>query len=200
MVGSSILPVAYYKNQLYFLFGKENSMEDSHRGYSDFGGGIEDGENIIETAIREGSEETTGFLGDKFQLKKMIKKNGGTYQINHNEQYFVNIFCMEYHEYLPYYYNQNHHFLWKKMDKELLNKTKLFEKIEINWFTPEQMKLHRNKFRKFYREIVDKMLLELPKIKKFIISKNKLLITKRNNKNTRKNKSYHNKTKRYTKK
>ena len=119
MVGSSILPVAYYKNQLYFLFGKENPMEDSHRGFSDFGGGIEPGENIIKTAIREGAEETTGFLGDEKLLKKMIKKNGGTYQINHNDRYFVNIFCMEYDKCLPKYYNQNHHFLWKKMNKEL---------------------------------------------------------------------------------
>ena len=196
MVGSSILPVAYYKNQLYFLFGKENPMEDSHRGFSDFGGGIEPGEDIIKTAIREGSEETTGFLGNEKQLKKMIKKNGGTYQINHNDRYFVNIFCMEYDECLPKYYNQNHQFLWKKMDKELLNKSKLFEKIKIDWFTPEQMKLHKNKFRKFYREIVDKMLLELPKIKKFIISRNKNFTKIK--KNTRKNKSSHNKTKKYT--
>ena len=46
MTGSSILPVSYYKGQLYFLFGKENPKEDSARGFSDFGGGVEDGESI----------------------------------------------------------------------------------------------------------------------------------------------------------
>jgi len=40
MVAGSILPVAYYKNKLYFLFGKENPMEDSSKGFSDFGGGV----------------------------------------------------------------------------------------------------------------------------------------------------------------
>ena len=192
MVGSSILPVAYYKNQLYFLFGKENPMEDSQKGFSDFGGGVEPGENIIETAIREGAEETTGFLGNQTQLKKMIKENGGLYKINHNDRYHVHIFCIDYDKSLPMYYNQNHSFLWKKMDKKLLNKSKLFEKIEINWFTTEQMKSQKYKFRHFYREIVDKILLELPKIKKFIMSRNDKI------KNTRKNKISRNKTKKNT--
>ena len=173
MVGSSVLPVAYYKNQIYFLFGKENPMEDSQRGFSDFGGSVESGENIIETAIREGAEETTGFLGNQNQLKKLIKKNGGMYTINHNDRYHVHIFCIDYDKHLPTYYNQNHSFLWKKMDKNLLNNSKLFEKIEIDWFTPQQMKSQKHKFRQFYREIVDTMLFELPKIKQFIISRSK---------------------------
>ena len=41
MVAGSILPITIYKNKLYFLFGKENSMEDSSKGWSDFGGGCE---------------------------------------------------------------------------------------------------------------------------------------------------------------
>ena len=63
MVAGSILPVTIYKNQLYFLFGKENPMENSSKGWSDFGGGLEHGETPYITALREGSEELTGFLG-----------------------------------------------------------------------------------------------------------------------------------------
>ena len=73
MPGSSILPVAIHKGKLYFLFGKENSLEDSAPGFSDFGGGIESGETAYQTAIREGSEELTGFLGTPFQIRKHIK-------------------------------------------------------------------------------------------------------------------------------
>ena len=61
MVAVSILPVAICNNELHFLFGKENEMEDSAKGFSDFGGRVESGESIYETALREGSEELCGF-------------------------------------------------------------------------------------------------------------------------------------------
>ena len=65
---------------------------------------------------------------------------------------------MDYDENLPEYYNNNHRFLWDKMDKNMLTKSKLFEKIEIEWFTPEMMKKRIHEFRPFYREIVESML------------------------------------------
>jgi len=46
MVGSSILPVAIHNRNLYFLFGKENLLEYSAKGFSDFGGGNETGESL----------------------------------------------------------------------------------------------------------------------------------------------------------
>jgi hypothetical protein len=107
MVAGSILPVTIYKNKLYFLFGKENSMEDSAKGWSDFGGGCENEESPFKTAMREGGEELTGFLGDDKNIKKLIKKNGGTYNITYNT-YHVHMFFLEYDENLPKYYNLNH--------------------------------------------------------------------------------------------
>jgi 8-oxo-dGTP pyrophosphatase MutT (NUDIX family) len=56
MVAGSILPVTIHKNKLYFLFGKENPLEDSAKGWSDFGGGVEAGETPYQTALREGGE------------------------------------------------------------------------------------------------------------------------------------------------
>ena len=70
MVAASILPVTIHKNKLYFLFGKENELEDSAKGWSDFGGRVEKNESIFKGALREGSEELTGFLGDPSELKK----------------------------------------------------------------------------------------------------------------------------------
>jgi hypothetical protein len=158
MVGSSILPVAIHNRKLYFLFGKENPNEESAKGFSDFGGGNEVGESIYDTAIREGAEELTGFLGYGSSLKKRIHKYGKIYKINHNDQYHVHIFLIDYDENLPVYYNNNHRFLWDRMDKNLLTKSKLFEKIEIEWFTPQMMQTRRKEFRPFYREIVDHIL------------------------------------------
>ena len=171
MVAGSILPVTIHKNKLYFLFGKENSMEDSAKGWSDFGGGVDNGETPFKTALREGGEELTGFLGDHKQIQKLIKKGGGVYKISHND-YHVHIFFIDYDENLPKYYNQNHKFLWERMDKKLLNKTKLFEKIEIKWFSVEEMRKKKREFRGFYQEIVDKFLLDIDSIRTFIEKKN----------------------------
>jgi hypothetical protein len=167
MVAGSILPVAIHKNKLYFLFGKENPMEDSSKGFSDFGGGVETGETPWTTALREGGEELTGFLGDANAVKKLIKQGGGYYRLI-NDTYHVHIFRMDYDENLPKYYNANHRFLWDRMDKNVLNKSKLFEKIEIGWFSPEDMKKRRNEFRGFYRVIVDQILEQIPDIKRFL--------------------------------
>ena len=171
MVGSSILPVAIRNRTLYFLFGKENPLEDSAKGFSDFGGGNEHGESLYETAVREGAEELTGFLGHGKQLQSLIHKHGKLFKINHNDQYHVHIFLMDYDENLPRYYNNNHRFLWQHMDKKVLNDSKLFEKIEIEWFTPQMMRDRRDEFRPFYREIVDHILKKEPMIRKRFMAK-----------------------------
>jgi 8-oxo-dGTP pyrophosphatase MutT (NUDIX family) len=178
MVAGSILPVAFHKNQLYFLFGKENPFEDSAKGFSDFGGGVENGETPFETAMREGGEELTGFLGNGSDVRKLIKRNGGVHKLVHNT-YHVHMFYMEYDDKLISYYNANHAFLWERMDKKMLNDSKLFEKIEIDWFTPDDLIKRRSEFREFYREIVDKILADLPKITKFIRSKTSKRKTKK---------------------
>jgi 8-oxo-dGTP pyrophosphatase MutT (NUDIX family) len=178
MVAGSILPVTIHNNKLYFLFGKENSMEDSAKGWSDFGGRVDEGETPYSAALREGSEELTGFIGDEKQIQKLIKKGGGVYKITHNN-YHVHIFLLEYDENLPKYYNLNHRFLWDRMDKKILNDSKLFEKIEIGWFSIDDMKKKKREFRKFYQEIVELFLNDVDNIRKFI--------EKKNNRKTRKN-------------
>jgi len=162
-----MLPVTIYKNKIYFLFGKENQMEDSAKGFSDFGGGVESGESIMETALREGAEELSGFLGDASQFKSLIKRNGGLYKLSHND-YNIHLFYLEYDENLPKYYKNNHHFLWNKMDKKMLNDSKLFEKQEIDWFSVDDLKKRRHEFRPFYREMVDLFVKNIHHIKRFI--------------------------------
>jgi len=180
MVAGSILPIAIHNNKLYFLFGKENPMEDSAKGWSDFGGRMENNETPYKAALREGSEELTGFLGDKNTIHKLIRKNGGFYKIEHND-YNVHMFFLEYDENLPKYYNQNHRFLWNKMNNNVLNNSKLFEKIEIDWFSVDEIKSRKSEFRNFYQEIINKILMDIENIDKFIITKSK------KHKKTRKN-------------
>jgi ADP-ribose pyrophosphatase YjhB (NUDIX family) len=170
MVAGSILPVAIHNNKLYFLFGKENEYETSAPGWADFGGGCKSGETPYQTALREGSEELTGFLGSKSELKKLIKNNGGVYKIVNNN-YHVYIFAMKYDDHLVKYYNNNHKFLLKNMSHNLLNQTTFFEKSEIKWFSVEEIKKKRLKFRFFYKEIINKILLDIDNIRKFVKDK-----------------------------
>jgi 8-oxo-dGTP pyrophosphatase MutT (NUDIX family) len=162
MPAGSILPVCIHKNQLYFLFGKENKFEDSSPGWADFGGGCEPNETPYQTAMREGSEELTGFLGSPSDLKKY-----DTITFSHND-YHVHIIHVPYNETLVDCYNKNHDFLWKRMDNQLLSKSKLFEKEKIQWFSVNDMMKQKKIFRHFYREIVDILYEQRHQIRKWI--------------------------------
>jgi hypothetical protein len=70
------------------------------------------------------------------------------------------------------------------MNKNILNESKLFEKIEIDWFTTKMMKNRKTEFRPFYREIVEHILEDVPMIRKNLIQR----------KYTRKNVNRHNLT------
>ncbi len=174
MPAGSILPVAIHKGKLYFLFGKENPMEDSSHGFSDFGGGKEAGESFFDAAIREGSEELTGFFGSPAQLKKRIRKNGGyfamPYHFDDGNEYRVHIIRSDYDEELVEHFNNNHRFLWehKAINNKILNGSRLFEKIEIRWVCETQLRAFMPKMRSFYKDIANLLIVNLPKIKAFI--------------------------------
>ena len=143
-------------------------MEDSARGFSDFGGGVEKGESIMDTALREGSEELCGFLGDSASIRAMLRK--GVYPLSHKD-YHIHMFGMEYDEKLPVYFTNHHKFLWARMDKKMLNDSKYFEKQEIRWFSVEDMRRKKGLFRPFYREMVDRILGDIQGISAFVKKK-----------------------------
>jgi 8-oxo-dGTP pyrophosphatase MutT (NUDIX family) len=168
-MGASILPITMINGKIYFLFGKERTI-DVNPGWSDFGGGSEKGESFLTTAIREGSEELTGFLGASAQIKKLLLKYG-TYNIDYKSDghttYRVHIFPLPYDEMLTYYYNNNQQFLQAHLDTKIIEKTKIFEKEEIKWFSWEEMKKNKGIFRNFYQNIVDLLLKDKERISLF---------------------------------
>jgi hypothetical protein len=169
-MGGSILPVTLHKGKIYFLFGKERDI-DENPGWSDFGGGTDKGETFIQTAIREGGEELTGFLGDGSDIKKLLNKYG-TYNIDYKSEgygvYRCHIFPMNYDSMLPYYYNNNQQFLQKSLDKKIIRDTKIFEKTQIKWFSFDDIKTHHNKFRSFYKNIVNLIIRNRSEIEEFV--------------------------------
>ena len=130
MVAGAILPVCMYMNELYFLFGLENENADTP-GWADFGGGFESNETTYQTALREGYEETSGFL----KPKELVKH--GVYKMVHNT-YHLFIVKHAYDESVVKYFNRMHEFV--KENKPNLLKTVLFEKQKIEWFSIHDMK------------------------------------------------------------
>ena len=184
-MGAGILPTCIYKGKLYFLFGKEHEYCDTP-GWSDFGGGTDGSETFIQTAIREGGEELTGFLGSDADLAKMLKKNG-TYNIDYKSDghgaYRMHIFPYEYDDVLVYYYNNNQRFLQKKLDPAIIKKTKIFEKAEIKWVCVDDLKKRHKGFRSYFQDIVDIMMREKADIHRFIQAKSKKMGHNRTHKN-----------------
>jgi transcription termination factor NusB len=171
-MGGSILPVTIHNNKLYFLFGKERDI-DENPGWSDFGGGTDKGESFLQTASREGSEELTGFLGNKDDIRRLLEKYG-TYDVDFQSQghttYRCHIFPLseEYFSSLPHFYNNNQRFLQKQLDPSVIRDTKIFEKTQIKWFSFDDMKKEKNEFRSFYQNIVGLILSQQSQIESFI--------------------------------
>jgi DNA-dependent RNA polymerase auxiliary subunit epsilon len=171
-MGAGILPTAIYKKKLYFLFGKENCYEKTAPGYSDFGGGTETGESFLSTAIREGTEELTGFIGNKTEVRKMLQR--GTYNIDFIQKekkhstYRMHLFYYPYNEFLPFYYNNNQRFLQNNLSAEIIKNTRIFEKAEIKWVCVDELDAIREQFRPFFRELIDDLIREKVRITQFI--------------------------------
>lgn len=196
-MGAGILPTTLYKNKLYFLFGKENKYEISAPGWCDFGGGTEKGETFMDTKVREGTEELTGFLGSEDELKRKIQE--GTYDIMFNDdKYQMSIIPLEYDHLLPYYYNNNQRFLQKRLKPNLIKNSRIFEKEEIKWVCIDDIRKMRGEFRHYFQDVTDILLEKKGEIYKFI--KGHLLKKLKNTKKTIKKRKKTIQTRKNTKK
>lgn len=169
-MGASVLPATIYKNKLYFLFGKEREV-DENPGWSDFGGGTDNNESFMDTAIREAGEELTGFLGDDKHVEQMLKKHG-TFHVDFKGDghavYRVHIFPMNYDPMLPYYYNNNQRFLQKKLSPKIIRDAKIFEKAQIKWICVDDLQKMSKEFRKFYQNVLALIMVKRNEIEDFI--------------------------------
>ena len=169
-MGASILPITVHNGKILLLFGKERDI-DENPGWSDFGGGTDKGETFLETAVREGGEEMTGFLGSSEDIKRLLKRFG-TFNIDFKSDngygtYRCHIFPMDYDEYLPHYYNNNQRFLQKRLPTSIIRDTKIFEKTQIKWFDINELSKRRSEFRSFYRNIIDLILENKTELEQF---------------------------------
>jgi 8-oxo-dGTP pyrophosphatase MutT (NUDIX family) len=143
-MGAGVLPIAIHNKQVYLLLGKEAGSG----GWSDFGGGRENNESHLETAIREGVEELNGFLGSETDMRKMIKENGVGVATTEKPIYKCFIVQIDHDPLLPTYFNSNFKLMNRKLKAEVKKHNGLFEKSEIQWFRLEDLKKLR--FRRYF--------------------------------------------------
>jgi len=156
-MGAGILPMINYKGMIFFLFAKEQK----NNLWSDFGGTSNKNEPFFKTAIREGYEESDGFFGTQIELEDRVNKNFKRSIINSSERYKTFIFEMDYYEanYLINYFNNHRKFI---EENELIEyKEGFYEKNELRLFSINDLIKEREIFRPFYREIIDKLILDL---------------------------------------
>tara|TARA_Y100000996_G_C22508157_1_gene637298 strand:- start:682 stop:1155 length:474 start_codon:yes stop_codon:yes gene_type:complete len=154
-MGAGILPFAFHKGDVYFLFSREHDKNSNNgRGWSDFGGKKEGNEKYIETAAREGWEESSGFLGNKTTVKNLVKQNYGYIDIGGYRTYLVEI---PYSEKLPKKFRKD--FLAKKKSRpDLICKWGLFEKDMLKWVRADKLTTFYPNFRRFYKKIVMELI------------------------------------------
>lgn len=162
-MGGGILPVAIKNNKLYFLFSREakiiNYIYKDAGKWSDFGGSNENNENRFQTAVREGWEESNGFLGDKKHIEYLIKNN--TLKKITINKYTTYVILIDYDDTLPKRFRDN--FL-KKLEndkKYVLEENGYFEKDMLKWIRADKLKSYVNKktfFRRFYHKVVNKVI------------------------------------------
>lgn len=154
-MGAGILPVAYHKGNWYFLFGRE--YKGFHKGmWSDFGGSKEKNETHYQTAVREGFEESNGILGNKKNIRSLIKnyciakigdKGWVTYiiQVKYNKE-IIKLFKEDFKHML-------------KTNKEIVKAHNgLYEKDKIQWIKLQNLKNKVKIFRPWYRKFIHKII------------------------------------------
>jgi hypothetical protein len=162
-MGAGVLPVALYKGALFLLLGQERK----NNLWADFGGSAHKGERPFKTAIREGTEELNGFLGDENEFEALVTSNM-IISISY-DKYTSYIFKTNYDKKLPYYFSNVNKFAEIHLkDKIDIEHNGLFEKKQIQWMPLSKLKEDKSQvvFREFYKPLFQSIL----KNERFIIS------------------------------
>ena len=164
-MGAGILPIAFFRGRIFFLFGREyiHALEPNGKPFkdagkwSDFGGAKENNETYIETAIREGYEETSGFIGSKTTIKQLINKSIYSVTKGGYKSYIVFI---NFDKDLPKKFRKKFSNI-KDNHPDLICKNGLYEKDMIKWFSYDDIKNSTKKmFRSWYYNNIIKDLLD----------------------------------------
>ncbi len=152
-MGGGILPVTVYRNNVYFLFSREyiNAKYDGGK-WSDFGGSKEKNESYYDTAVREGFEESAGFLGSKKDIKDLIK-NQFVKTVTLPQGYRTYIVYIPYDNTLPKRF-RNDFLEAKKKHPDKINKNGMYEKDMLKWVRYDKLKEFQKDVRPWFKSVV----------------------------------------------
>jgi len=151
-MGAGILPVAFFKGDIYFLFSRETMDRNKCVDWRDFGGTPENNETPRQTAIREGWEETMGFFGNKTAISKLIKDKT-IYISKIHKKYHVYVVEVKMDKTLPKRFRQHYLEMYNK-DKSKLSKNGFYEKDKLKWIKLGNLKRNKHLFTSWYYPIV----------------------------------------------
>ena len=139
MAYAGVLPVSINESGEYsFLLGMESTKAESEHSnaYSDFGGGIEQGESILEAAARECYEESMGMLGTTSEIRKAISNN--TIMEIHTHGFDGTVFFvdMSIDTDIPIYFNRVIKYL---SNCQNICPTGYLEKTNMKWFSKHEL-------------------------------------------------------------
>lgn len=153
-MGAGILPITLHHDELYLLFSKEYSNDKGFMDWRDFGGTQENNETPQRTAIREGWEESSGFLGSKKEIENLIKYNL-VYKV-HDKRYTIFIVCIDYDNSLPSKFRRHFLKMYNK-DRSQICKNGLYEKSHLKWLKVSELKQNLHMFLPWYQHFVIKI-------------------------------------------
>ena len=164
-MGAGILPITIHKGKILFLFSREFIGENCKKGrkftdngkWSDFGGGSHTGETIKDTAIREGWEESGGFLGNIQSIRDLVE-NKCVAKIEYGG-YSTYVVFIKYDKTLPMRFSEDFLDVFKKSPEKLC-KNGLYEKDLLDWLEYNEIASNYGAFRPFYKNIIDRILVE----------------------------------------
>lgn len=164
-MGGGILPFIVKDGNIYFLFSRESMHVNKTEDWRDFGGTPEKNETTKETVIREGWEETMGFLGNKKDIKELIE-NQTVYLTKKGKYttYVVELKMTKKNWDLPKRFRKHYMEMYNK-DKSKIAKHGLYEKDKLMWLKLENLKKKFHIFKPWYREIVKDIYYHFKELK-----------------------------------
>lgn len=152
-MGGGILPMCFIDNHPHFLFSRESIYQKYDSGlWSDFGGSTEKGESKFETAIREGWEESNGFLGDKDNIRRLLKEE----LVEHIEtkNYDSYLFKMDYDSEIEEIFSKDFKKMVIERNEFVVQYNGFYEKDRVKWMPLRDLNKNMGMFRPWYKHIV----------------------------------------------
>jgi 8-oxo-dGTP pyrophosphatase MutT (NUDIX family) len=158
-MGGGILPVAKHNGEIYLLFSRERLVHsrDRDRGkWSDFGGSREGKETQYHTAVREGVEESSGILGDKKDVRNLIRHHlMGKIR---DKAYSIWLVEVDYNPDIISVF-RNHFKDALKNNLETVKKHNgLFEKDKLQWIKLSTLDRKKYMFRPWYKRFIPQII------------------------------------------